>query len=78
LKNPMRQRAKIAKIDIQRSVGLCLHISIKEVGNRQFNSVVVGPVDRRSEEGRKRRDWRLWNRIVLSRGIKEGVLELCW
>lgn len=77
MKDSMRQRAHIAKIDIQGSV-VCLCISIKEVGNRQFNSVVVGPVNRRSEKGGKRRDWLLRNTIILSRGIKEGVLELGW
>lgn len=78
MKDSMLQWAKIAKIDIQRSVGFCLQIMIKEVGNRQLNGVVVWPVYRRREEGGKRRDRRLGNGIVLSKGIKEGILELRW
>ena len=72
----MRQWAHIAEIDVQRGAGLCLGISVKEVGNCQFNSVIIRPVDGRSEEGRERRDWLLRNTVILSKGIKEGVLEL--
>lgn len=76
MKDSMRQWAHITKIDIQRSAGLHLCILIEEVGNCQLHSVVIGPVDGRSEEGGKRGDWLLRNTVILPKGVKESVLEL--
>ena len=73
----MWQWAKVAKINIQGNVGLRLRILIKEIGHRQFHSVVVGTIDGRSEEGGKRRNRHFRYAIILSKGIEEGVLELC-
>jgi hypothetical protein len=51
-------------------------ILIEKVGYGEFDGVTGGAVHGSSKKGRERRNWQLGYIVILTKGVKEGVLEL--
>lgn len=69
------ERTNIAQIDCERLLRACLRIIVEKIGDREFQGVVGGAIDRRREEGWEGRNWKFGYRIVLTKRVEKRVLE---
>lgn len=70
------KRTKIAKIYVQRCLLPRVGVFIEEVGDGKFNSIACRAIYGGSKKCREGRNRKLGYRIVLTKSVKEGVLEL--
>lgn len=70
------KRTKISKVNIQGCLLSRSCIFVKEVGDGEFNSVASRAIDGGSKKGREGRNRKFGYIVILTKGIKEGVLEL--
>lgn len=71
----MRQGSEVAEVNIERDLIACFGIFVEKVGDSKLYDVVRLPIDWSGKQCWEGCDRDLGNSVVLSKGVKECVLE---